>query len=476
MLPRVLPTSLSALLACALAAVLATGASADPPRPPGAATAAAPIVLPAAATASPRGVVAVPLRNPGSHALAVTVRLRGAGTNVARKLRIAAGRKATVLLRLGRKLRGRLARGERLRVRISARVRPARGGRARTVSRRLTVARGSGPTPDRPGEAPEPPPAAPFDGTYGDSDGVTMVVQDGVVTSFSGDISTYCTVTRRQKTVAFSMAAADARPTVAADGGFAWEATSDYGFVKLKYEGRIAGGRAAGNLVVEDRSMIFGTGRIEFDYCFAGRDFTLERSADAAAAGPAPAATEAARRRRAAPRWRVAKVTLDGWSQHRDAYEDYTFEADGRVHYRTVGKPRSKPVALPPSRLAVPVTVEGLTWRAQSTARIVDGEDVWDCSHALPRQRAGLSGAFTVGRKRARVQWSLAPTYLRCPAGAPLPEFEGLPLAAATSTFPTRLLRGRVARIPVEIQHRWIDSAGSNEVHWDGIVVLRRTR
>jgi len=475
-----LPVALSALTALA-AAFCATAATASPTPAPASAAPAPGLVLPAAAKASARGVVAVRLRNAGRRGLVVTVRLRGGGTGAVRRVRVPARGAATVRIRLGAKLRARLAGGDRVRLRLSARVRPVGGGKARGVSRAITVKRDGAPprspdgppAPGRPGGGPQPPAAPPFDGEYSESNGWTMAVREGVVVSFSGTISTYCTVTGRQKTVAFSMAAADPPPTVAADGSFAWEATSDYGFVKLAYDGRIAGGQATGNLVVEDRSLIFGTGRIEFDYCFAGRDYVLTRAAAAAHVG-APKA--GATRRPAAVRWRIAKVTLDGWSQHRDAYEDYTFEADGRVFYRTAGALRSKPFPLRRSRLAVPATVQGVAWEAQSAAKIVDGEDSWDCSYSLPRRKAGLSGAFTVGAKRVRVQWSLAPTYLRCPAGTPLPTFEGLPAAAMTSSFPTRLLKGRIARIPVEIQHRWVDSAGANEVHWDGTVVLRRAR
>jgi hypothetical protein len=69
----------------------------------------------------------------------------------------------------------------------------------------------------------------------------------------------------------------DPKPRVGADGSFAWEATRGYGFEKLRFDGRISGDTARGRLMVEDRSPLLGTGRIEFDYCFAGKEFTLRR-------------------------------------------------------------------------------------------------------------------------------------------------------------------------------------------------------
>jgi cytoskeletal protein CcmA (bactofilin family) len=69
----------------------------------------------------------------------------------------------------------------------------------------------------------------------------------------------------------------DPDPRVAADGSFTWEATRGYGFVKLRFDGRIVGDVVRGRLMVEDRSVIRGSDRFEFDYCFAGDDFELKR-------------------------------------------------------------------------------------------------------------------------------------------------------------------------------------------------------
>ncbi len=47
--------------------------------------------------------------------------------------------------------------------------------------------------------------------------------------------------------------------------------------MKLKFDGRISGETAKGKLVAEDRSPLLGTGRFEFDYRFAGKEWTLRR-------------------------------------------------------------------------------------------------------------------------------------------------------------------------------------------------------
>jgi hypothetical protein len=73
-------------------------------------------------------------------------------------------------------------------------------------------------------------------------------------------------------------------PKVGGDGSYAWEATSNYGFQKLKFKGKISKqGTATGNAVIEYRPMISGvspvTGlpRVEFDYRFVGQDYTPKR-------------------------------------------------------------------------------------------------------------------------------------------------------------------------------------------------------
>jgi hypothetical protein len=136
------------------------------------------------------------------------------------------------------------------------------------------------PTPGTPKGPPPPAPEQPSgpDGTYRGAGGLTIIVAGGAVTSFNGQITTYCTKAEEQKSVAFGMFGDDPAPVVAPDGSFAYEATTNYGFVKLKYEGRLSGDTAAGTLVVEDRSPIStDDGRLDFDYCFAGGDWSATR-------------------------------------------------------------------------------------------------------------------------------------------------------------------------------------------------------
>jgi hypothetical protein len=137
---------------------------------------------------------------------------------------------------------------------------------------------GNPPPPGTPTGPTAPEPSSGPDGTYHGADGLTVLVVGGKVTAFNGQISTYCTASEEQKTVTFGMFGDDPDPQIGPDGSFAYEATTGYGFVKLKYEGRLSGATMTGKLVVEDRSpMSTSDGRLEFDYCFAGADWTATR-------------------------------------------------------------------------------------------------------------------------------------------------------------------------------------------------------
>ena len=145
-------------------------------------------------------------------------------------------------------------------------------GKARTTRGKLTV------TKVRPAKG--------VNGTYrgsGISAGWTMVIENGIVQNFNGTITLYCTKQAKQETVTFAMIGDDPNPHVAADGSFAWEATKNYGFQKLKFSGRVSGNSAKGKIVVEDRPLIPGTDpvsgmpRIVPEYCFAGADYTLTK-------------------------------------------------------------------------------------------------------------------------------------------------------------------------------------------------------
>lgn len=234
------------------------------------------VSIAAKATGTSKGVASLTLTNPYDFKLTGSVTARQ-GRRAAGRARVtlAPGATATVGLRLTAAARRTLTSKRSVKLSVAATMR-APAGRARTTSRTVSVRLAA--TARRPAARnPRGGGRAGFDGTYRASDGQTMVVAGGVVTSFNGDLTLYCTRAGKQKRVAYSMLGDDPDPKVAADGSFAWEATRGYGFLKLKFDGRIRGDTAAGRLVVEDRSPLLGTGRFEFDYCFAGKEWRLTR-------------------------------------------------------------------------------------------------------------------------------------------------------------------------------------------------------
>lgn len=255
-----------------LAAALLAGPSAA-----GAATSGAGPKLTLAPKGSAAGRIAtLTVTNPNAFALHGSLALKLDGVRVAgAKLNLAAKARRSLQLRLGDRAARVLQGDGRVALRAVATV-SGPTGRARTTSAgvTLTVAKKQ---PGTVGDGPAVPDAGP-DGTYRGDSGLTIAVSGGKVTAFSGSITTFCTETQRQKSVSFGMYGDDPQPSVAADGSFAWEATENYGFVKLKFSGRIVGSTASGNFMVEDRSpMSTSDGKLAFDYCFAGRDWTASR-------------------------------------------------------------------------------------------------------------------------------------------------------------------------------------------------------
>lgn len=252
------------------------------------------LTLPGTASATAKGTVTVPLKNGYGQALKGRITLKqGRRTVGSATVSLPADASRDVRVRLTKAARATLKRKRRLALTAAVRAKGP-GGRHRTTTKRLTakVGKGGGTTGGGGstgggggsagggggttggtggGQAPT------FDGTYRAADGQTMVVADGKVTSFNGTLTLYCTKSGKQKTSSYAMVADDPDPSVAPDGTFAWEATAGYGFEKLKYDGRISGDTATGRLSVEDRSPLLGTGRFEFDYCFAGKEWSLSR-------------------------------------------------------------------------------------------------------------------------------------------------------------------------------------------------------
>jgi hypothetical protein len=208
--------------------------------------------------------VAVTVTNPYAFELKGKLQLKRGRKVVAKaSLKLAANATRTVSLKV-RKPAGKLTAVATLRAPVGA---------ARTTTRKVKVSK---PKPGKGG----------VDGTYrGSGAGAdwVMVIKDGVVTNFNGSITIYCTKAGEQQNHSFAMIGDDPDPRVAADGSFAWEATSGYGFDKLKFDGVVKGGRISGKMMAESRPLIQGVSpvsglpRLEPEYCFAGREYTLTK-------------------------------------------------------------------------------------------------------------------------------------------------------------------------------------------------------
>ena len=214
--------------------------------------------------------VSVTVTNPYAFALKGTLQLKRGRKVVAKAaLKLAARASRTLKLRVRKPGRSLLA------------VATLRGpvGVARRTTAALSVTAAKPAKPGKPGQGG-------VDGTYrGSGAGAdwVMVIRKGIVESFNGSISIYCTKAGEQQNLSFGMLGDDPEPPVAADGSFAWEATKGYGFDKLKFDGVAKGGRVTGKMMVESRPLIQGvspiTGlpRLEAEYCFAGREYTLTK-------------------------------------------------------------------------------------------------------------------------------------------------------------------------------------------------------
>ncbi|MBS1678008.1 MAG: hypothetical protein JST08_11540 [Actinobacteria bacterium] len=284
-LPKLLPHRRSLvrlLLACGLTMAIALSAAA------GASAAVRSLVLPKQVPA--RGAaLSVLVANPNGFDAKATLELRLEKKRLARtSLTVPAHGRQSIRIELDRSTRTTLAGAKAPRLSAVASFRDP-SGRLRRATSTIAVTGVQGgrgddgtPSPGAPkgpsAPPPTPGPSAGPDGTYHGAGGLSVVISGGKVTSFNGQITTYCAMSETQKNVSFGMYGEDPSPQVGADGSFAWEATNGYGFVKLKFEGRVSGGNAAGNLVVEDRSpLLTGEGRLEFDYCFAGTEWTATR-------------------------------------------------------------------------------------------------------------------------------------------------------------------------------------------------------
>ncbi|MDW5592743.1 hypothetical protein VSS74_00240 [Conexibacter stalactiti] len=240
--------------------------------------------LAGSAAATKKGVVTIALANPYDVALKGSLTLKqGSRKAGSAKVSLTARGNRSLTVKLSKPAARTLAKKRSLKLSATLTLRGP-SGKARTTRATVTAKLGPAPrrgTPTRPGNdggrTGGGRSGAGFDGTYRAPDGQVMVVENGRVLSFSGTITTYCTKSSKQKNVSYGMFGDDPDPTVAADGSFAYEATRGYGFIKLKFDGRINGDVVTGKFNVEDTSPLLGTGRFEFDYCFAGKDYSLSR-------------------------------------------------------------------------------------------------------------------------------------------------------------------------------------------------------
>jgi hypothetical protein len=198
------------------------------------------------------------------------------------------------------------------------------------------------------------------------------------------------------------------------------------------------------------------------------RSAALLGSLGVAASAAAPAGAEAASTPSA---WRVTSVEVDGTTTIHRTDGERTLDLTGRTGYH--GTPRQGRLRIGAS---VPVAsrLTGLDISMSSTATLDEGGEAVDCSWTATGPALPPALALTAVR-RARggitVQWSFAPAGARCPDGHEPPD--GDPIAALPTTdHPARALRGRTAKLSIDVTQKSPD--GAVTVRWKGTVGLRR--
>ena len=120
-------------------------------------------------------------------------------------------------------------------------------------------------------------------------------------------------------------------------------------------------------------------------------------------------------------------------------------------------------------------------YEASMSARIdrwvEDEHSVWDCSYTLPdaAKPPGLVGILSRTDAGYEVYWTLMPAQPKCPEGAPPFGFRPLPTEALVTRFKGGDVftgESHVSRIPIDIDHRWTDGAGSHRITWKGAVYV----
>ena len=155
------------------------------------------------------GSVTVPVANPNAFKAKGSLELRLGKQRLGQAaLAVPAHGERKLTVTLGSAAQAALKRSGAKRIGATASFRdPA--GRAHRTSASVSLAgtSGGGATPPGTPNGPSVPAETPIgpDGTYHGADGLTVVVAEGKVVAFNGQVSTYCTVSEEQKSVSFGM-------------------------------------------------------------------------------------------------------------------------------------------------------------------------------------------------------------------------------------------------------------------------------
>jgi hypothetical protein len=108
---------------------------------------------------------------------------------------------------------------------------------------------------------------------------------------------------------------------------------------------------------------------------------------------------------------------------------------------------------------------------------VEDEHTVWDCSWTVPdaAKPPGLVGILSMVDTGFEVYWTLMPAQPKCPDGAPRFGFQPLPTEALITRFKGGDVfteESHISCIPVDIDHRWTDIAGSHRITWKGSVCV----
>ena len=120
--------------------------------------------------------------------------------------------------------------------------------------------------------------------------------------------------------------------------------------------------------------------------------------------------------------------------------------------------------------------IRPVAYTGSTSAHVYQKEHTWDCSftypaHAVPRGITGL--LHRVRKDKWKVQWTFVPPAVACGADGPEWGFEPLPSEAMYDEFDRLLIENDPhPTLPIDIDHRWTDGAGSHRITWKGHIGL----